>query len=136
MKIYKYYNDTYPIALHLAVYDGKEDIKGIQNNLCRMYRKDLKIDLDRAAVTYGILYDENKTFTVLIIYFGKDTLTIRNMFHEGYHALDFYIAYMDLDNESQFDISNEHLAYLSGWIGEQHKNLIDELKQNKKKSKK
>lgn len=136
MKIYKYYNDTYPIALHLAVYDGKEDIKDIQNNLCRMYRTDLKINPEKAATTYGMLYDENKTFTVLIIYFGKDTLTIRNMFHEGYHALDFYIAYMDLDNESQFDISNEHLAYLSGWIGEQHKNLIDELKQNKKKSKK
>lgn len=136
MKIYKYYNDTYPVALHLAVYDRKEDIKNVQNDLCKMYKTDLKIDLDRAAVTYGVLYDENKTFTVLIVYLGKDMLNIKNMFHEGYHALDFYIAYMSLDNESQFNISNEHLAYLSGWIGEQHKNFIDELKKNKKKSKK
>lgn len=136
MKVYKYYNDTYPVVLHLAVYDEKEDIKEVQNEMCNLYHRDLELNPKHAAETFSMESCDKGMFTILIIYFGKDNLTLQNILHESYHALDFYITYLGLDNKSSYDISNEHLAYFQGWIGLMHQCLIDELKQNKKKTKK
>lgn len=145
MKIYEYKNDTFPINIALAVYDGKENKDTINDHANSVYtieESDAKLNIldhNQDAVTYGCLRDKNDNYVVLIVYNTKNTLDLQHMMHESYHALDFIITYLQLDNWSDYKHSNEHLAYLQGWIGACHENFIKTIttkEETKKKSKK
>lgn len=146
MNVYEYKNDTFPVNIALAVYDGEENKDAVNdyvNSLYKIEKSDDKIhifDRNQDAVTWGCLRDKNDNYVVLIVYNTKNRLDLRHMMHESYHALDFIISYLDLDNWSDYKHSNEHLAYLQGWIGACHESFIktitEEEKTKKKKSKK
>lgn len=142
MKVYEYNNDTFPINIALAVYDGKEDKNAVNdyvNSLYKIEGCDGKInilDCNQDAVTYGCLRDKNDNYVVLIVYNTKNRLDLRHMIHESYHALDFIISYLHLDNWSSYENSNEHLAYLQGWIGACHENFIKTITEEEKSKKK
>ena len=145
MKIYEYKNDTFPINIALAVYDGEEskaDINDYVNSIYTIEESNSKINIldhNQDAVTFGCLRDKNNNYIILIVYNTKNNLDLRHILHESYHALDFIISYLQLDNWSSYNNSNEHLAYLQGWIGACHENLIKTITEDdkaKKKSKK
>lgn len=144
MNIYEYKNDTFPVNIALAVYDGEENKDSVNDYVNSIYtidESDAKINIldhNQDAVTYGYLRNKDDDYTVLIVYNTENKLDIRHMMHESYHALDFIITYLQLDNWSDYKHSNEHLAYLQGWIGACHENLIKTIteEKSKKKSKK
>lgn len=142
MNIYVYKNDTFPVNVALAVYDGNEDKNSINDHVNSLYKIDgcdTKLNIleyNQDACTYGCLRDNDDNYTVLVVYNTKNRLDLRHIMHESYHVLDFIISHLNLDNYADLKISNEHLAYLQGWIGACHENLIKTINEEEKKSKK
>lgn len=120
---YRFRNDVYPRQLYIAV--GVDE--NFVNDTFFSDKGSFVLDWEGA---YAATFDEVKerstqVYGSLVVFRSKNEMTPKFMAHEAIHVLDSFMNILGL--ERAVDGTNEHLAYLIGWIV----GCMDEVKAGK-----
>ena len=105
-------NGIYPRRLYVAVGLSEDDV----NRMFISGRGMLTLDWEGSdAATFDEIRDRDTlTYGSLVVFRSKGEMTPGTMAHEAVHVLDSFMDVLGLERGK--NASNEHLAYLLGWI--------------------
>lgn len=105
----------YPRKLWIMITDNPKDIEEYFED-----EKGRKLDYEsfknRRASTMSAIRKDTDDFGVLIVFHKEEYLTISTIAHESFHVADWFCDILGLDCEREK--SNEHIAYLIGWVAQ------------------
>lgn len=120
---YRFHNGIYPRRLYVAVGADEDYV----NNAFFSDKGGFVLDWDGAdAATFDEVKERStRVYGSLVVFRSKNEMTPKVMAHEAIHVLDSFMNILGL--ERAVDGTNEHLAYLIGWIV----SCMDEVKAGK-----
>lgn len=109
---YRFHNGIYPRRLYVAVGVGEDYV----NDTFFSDKGGFALDWDGAdAATFDEVKERStRVCGSLVVFRSKNEMTPKVMSHEAIHVLDSFMNILGL--ERAVDGTNEHLAYLMGWI--------------------
>ena len=120
---YRFHNGIYPRRLYVAVGVGTD----FANEWFFSERGRLAIDWEGSdALTFDEIKERSSgVYGSLVVFRSKQEMTPKVMAHEAVHVMDSFMDVLGIERAK--DGTNEHLAYLMGWIV----GCMDEVKAGK-----
>lgn len=108
----RFHNGIYPRRLYVAVGVDEDAING----WFRSERGRLSLDWDGSdAATYDEVKEASTgVYGSLAVFRSKQEMTAKVMAHEAVHVIESFMDVLRIERSE--DGTNEHLAYLMGWI--------------------
>ena len=105
-------NGIYPRRLYVAVGLSEDDV----NRMFISERGMLTLDWEGSdAATFDEVRDRDTlTYGSLVVFRSKQEMTPKVMAHEAVHVMDSFMDVLGIERAEEG--TNEHLAYLMGWI--------------------